>query len=67
MTISSGIRQPGTEATIVLRRPVTPIPELPPENVSAGNEQAQVARRLPAGAGATAAPAFTANKKEQAS
>ena len=70
ITTSSGIRQPGTEATIVLRRPVTPIPELPPENVSFGNEHAQLARRLPPGAGraaATAATASTTDTKEQAS
>ena len=52
------------------RRPATPIPELPPENVSFGHEQARLARRLPPGAGraaATAAPASTTDKKEQTS
>lgn len=52
------------------RRPATPIPQPPPGNVSFGNEQAQLARRLPPGSGraaATAATASTTDKEEQAS
>ena len=52
------------------RRPATPIPEPPPENVPCGHDQAQLAGRLRPGVGRTAAaaaPASTTDKKEQAS
>ena len=52
------------------RRPATPIPEPPPENVSFGNEQARFAGQFRPGAGraaVTAPPASTTDKKEQAS
>jgi len=52
------------------RRPATPIPEPPPENVAFGNRQAQSVGRLPPGAGRAAVrphPHPATDRKEQAS